>query len=231
MVGGTPVTGRLYADSSATGGALSCQRIMLTSGASGAALHHHNRSSELFYVVSGAAEMLAGGRVRSAHQGDLVVVPPGTVHAFAAAPASDADLLIRHLERIAEGQARSESILEVHELNDNYFDQSPLWQPIAHSQDRRARHRADRHPRTGCCSAGGSGGIRSCRAAPATDAVQTAVFRGHAAGHSSVPLTPRPAGSAPRGLAPARPSGFASAARTGPGHRGPAAARQPLPSA
>ena len=37
MVGGTPVTGRLYADSSATGGALSCQRIMLTSGASGAA--------------------------------------------------------------------------------------------------------------------------------------------------------------------------------------------------
>ena len=26
MVGGTPVTGRLYADSSATGGALSCQQ-------------------------------------------------------------------------------------------------------------------------------------------------------------------------------------------------------------
>ena len=128
MVGGTPVTGRLYADSSATGGALSCQRIMLTSGASGAAPHHHNRSSELFYVVSGAAEMLAGGRVLSAHQGDLVVVPPGTVHAFAAAPASDADLLIRHLERIAKGQARSESILEVQELYDNYFEQAPLWQ-------------------------------------------------------------------------------------------------------
>ena len=101
---------------------------MLTSGASGAALHHHNRSSELFYVVSGAAEMLAGGRVLSAHQGDLVVVPPGTVHAFAAAPASDADLLIRHLERIAKGQARPESILEVQELYDNYFDQTPPWQ-------------------------------------------------------------------------------------------------------
>lgn len=140
MVGGAPVTGRLYADSSATGGALSCQRIMLTGGASGAALHHHNRSSELFYVVSGAAELLARDRVISAHQGDLVVVPPGTVHAFAAAPGSDVDLLImitpeverfgsfRRLEKIARGEARPESILEVQELYDNYFDQSSHWQ-------------------------------------------------------------------------------------------------------
>ena len=45
MVGGAPVTGRLYADASATGGALSCQRIMLAGGASGAAPHHHDRSS------------------------------------------------------------------------------------------------------------------------------------------------------------------------------------------
>ena len=138
--GGAPVTGRLYADASATGGALSCQRIMLAGGASGAAPHHHDRSSELFYVVSGAAELLAGDRVLSARQGDLVVVPPGTVHAFAAAPASDADLLImitpgverfgyfRHLERIAKGQERPESILEVQELYDNYFDQTSLWQ-------------------------------------------------------------------------------------------------------
>jgi mannose-6-phosphate isomerase-like protein (cupin superfamily) len=140
MVGATPVTGRLYADASATGGALSCQQIMLAGGASGAAPHHHNRSSELFYVVSGTAELLAGDRVLSARQGDLVVVPPGTVHAFAAAPASDVDLLImitpgverfgyfRHLERIATGQARPESILEAQELYDNYFDQTPLWQ-------------------------------------------------------------------------------------------------------
>ena len=140
MVGGGPVTGRLYADASATGGALSCQRIMLAGGASGAAPHHHDRSSELFYVVSGAAELLAGDRVLSARQGDLLVVPPGTVHAFAAAAASHADLVImitpgaerfgyfRHLERIAKGQERPESILEVQELYDNYFDQTPLWQ-------------------------------------------------------------------------------------------------------
>jgi hypothetical protein len=57
-----------------------------------------------------------------------------------AAPGSDADLLIMitpgverfgyfgQLEKIAKGEARPESILEVQELCDNYFDQSPHWQ-------------------------------------------------------------------------------------------------------
>jgi quercetin dioxygenase-like cupin family protein len=140
VVGGGPVTGRLYADSSATGGALSSQRITLLGGAAGATPHHHTGSSELFYVVSGAAEMLTGQRVLTAREGDLVVVPPGTVHAFAAAPASDADLLIiltpgverfayfRHLQRIASGAAPLESILDVQDLYDNHFDDSPAWQ-------------------------------------------------------------------------------------------------------
>jgi quercetin dioxygenase-like cupin family protein len=140
IVGGAPVTGRLYADSSATGGALSSQRITLLRGAAGATPHHHAGSSELFYVVTGAAEMLAGQRVMTAREGDLVVVPPGTVHAFAAAPASDADLLIiltpgverfeyfRHLQRIASGAVPLESILEVQDLYDNHFDDSPVWQ-------------------------------------------------------------------------------------------------------
>jgi quercetin dioxygenase-like cupin family protein len=140
IVGSAPVTGRLYADSSATRGALSSQRITLLGGAAGATPHHHTGSSELFYVVSGAAEMLTGQRVLTAREGDLIVVPPGTVHAFAAAPASDADLLIiltpgverfeyfRHLQRIANGEAPLESILEVQDLYDNHFDDSPVWQ-------------------------------------------------------------------------------------------------------
>ncbi len=140
IVGSAPVTGRLYADSSATGGALSSQRITLLHGAAGATPHHHTGSSELFYVVSGAAEMLTGQRVLTVAENDLVVVPPGTVHAFAAAPASDADLLIilspgverfeyfRHLQRIATGQAPLESILEVQDLYDNHFDDSTVWQ-------------------------------------------------------------------------------------------------------
>jgi len=139
-IAGAAPTGRLYAESSATGGALSSQRITLLQGAAGATPHHHTGSRELFYVVSGAAEMLTGGRVLTAREGDLVVVPPGTVHAFAAAPAADADLLIiitpgverfeyfRHLQRIASGEAPLESILQVQELYDNHFDDSPVRQ-------------------------------------------------------------------------------------------------------
>jgi quercetin dioxygenase-like cupin family protein len=140
VLGGGPVTGRLYADSSATGGALSAQRITLSGGAAGATPHHHTGSSEVFYILSGAAELLAGDRVLTARQGDLVVIPPGTVHAFAAAPGTDADLLIaitpgverfeyfRHLQRIATGEVPLESILEVQDRYDNYFDESPAWQ-------------------------------------------------------------------------------------------------------
>ncbi len=139
ILGGPPVTGRLYADSSATGGALSSQRITLLRGAAGATPHHHTGSSEVFYVLSGAAEMLTGDRVLTVRGGDLVIVPPGTVHAFAAAPASDADLLIiltpgverfgyfRHLQRIASGETPLESILGVQDLYDNHFDDSPVW--------------------------------------------------------------------------------------------------------
>jgi quercetin dioxygenase-like cupin family protein len=140
IVGSAPVTGRLSADSSATDGVLSSQRITLLRGAAGATPHHHAGSSELFYVISGAAELLTGQRVLTANQGDLVVVPPGTVHAFAAAPASDTDLLIiltpggerfeyfRHLQSIQSGQAPPQSILDVQDLYDNHFDDSPIWQ-------------------------------------------------------------------------------------------------------
>jgi len=142
VVGVPAVTGRLYADSSATGGALSSQRVTLKHGAAGATPHHHTGSSELFYVISGDAEVLAGERVLTVAEGDLVVVPPGTVHAFAASPGADADLLIilapgverfeyfRQLQRIAAGQAPLESILQTQDLYDNHFDDSPVWQQV-----------------------------------------------------------------------------------------------------
>jgi mannose-6-phosphate isomerase-like protein (cupin superfamily) len=140
FLGIPPVTGRLYADANATGGALTSQRIMVLNGASGAVPHHHTGSSELFYLVSGSAELLAGERMLTAAAGDLIIVPPGTVHAFAAAAGIDADLLIiltpgverfeyfRHVQRIATGEASLESILEVQDRYDNHFDASPAWQ-------------------------------------------------------------------------------------------------------
>jgi mannose-6-phosphate isomerase-like protein (cupin superfamily) len=66
----------LLADSSATGGALSSHRIALTRGADGAVPHRHDSSSELFYILDGALDVLVGDGVLTAAAGDLLVVPP-----------------------------------------------------------------------------------------------------------------------------------------------------------
>lgn len=139
IIGGGPATLRLLADSSATGGALSTQRVTLLDGANGAVPHHHSRSAELFYILDGTAQLLSGDRVVTGGRGDLVVVPPGLDHAFAAAPGENADILIvitpgverfeyfRHLERIAYGKVPPESLLDVQELYDTYFTTSAPW--------------------------------------------------------------------------------------------------------
>jgi hypothetical protein len=90
-------------------------------------------------VLSGSAQLLAGDRIVVASEGDLALVPPGLPHAFAAAQASGADLLIvitpgverfeyfRHLARIATGRQSPESLLEVQAIYDTFFDDSPAW--------------------------------------------------------------------------------------------------------
>ncbi|TDC82400.1 cupin domain-containing protein [Actinomadura sp. 7K507] len=139
VIGQAPTTIRLLADSSSTGGALSTQRVTLAGGADGARPHRHDGSAELFFMLDGAAQLLSGEQVVTAERGDLVVVPPGLPHAFAAAPGEDADILIvitpgverfeyfRHLERIAYGQAPPESLLDVQELYDTFFLTSQVW--------------------------------------------------------------------------------------------------------
>ncbi|WP_405863561.1 cupin domain-containing protein [Streptomyces sp. NBC_01515] len=139
VVGRAPTTVKLLADSSATGGALSTQRVTLSGGADGAKPHWHDNSAEMFFLLDGAAQILSGDQVVTAGPGDLIVVPPGLPHAFAAAPGTDADLLIvitpgverfeyfRHLQRIALGEVGPESLLEVQELYDNHFTKSAVW--------------------------------------------------------------------------------------------------------
>jgi quercetin dioxygenase-like cupin family protein len=139
VIGRAPSTIRLLADNSSTGGALSTQRVTLIGGTDGARPHHHAGSAEMFYVLDGTAELLSGDQVVTVERGDLVVVPPGLAHAFAAAPGRDADILIvlapgverfeyfRHLARIASGQVPRESLLEVQEQYDTYFLNSPAW--------------------------------------------------------------------------------------------------------
>jgi mannose-6-phosphate isomerase-like protein (cupin superfamily) len=139
VVGRAPTTVRLLADASATGGALSTQRVTLTDGADGAKPHHHANSAELFYLLDGTAQLLSGDQVVTAERGDLVIVPPGVAHAFAAASGHDADILIvitpgverfeyfRHLERIAYGKQPPQSLLDVQELYDTYFQTNQTW--------------------------------------------------------------------------------------------------------
>lgn len=139
VIGRAPTTVRLLADGSATGGALSTQRVTLAGGAPGATPHLHKGSAEMFYMLDGEAELLSGDDIVTAERGDLLIVPPGMPHAFAAAPGSDADILIviapgverfgyfRHLQRIALGEVGPESLLEVQELYDNHFLKSAAW--------------------------------------------------------------------------------------------------------
>jgi quercetin dioxygenase-like cupin family protein len=138
-VGRAPTKIHLLADSSATGGALSTVRITLERGADGAKPHLHKGSAEMFYVLEGAVQVLSGQEIVTAERGDLVVVPPGTAHAFGAARGKSADLLIvitpgierfeyfRKLARIAYGQEPPESLRDVQELYDNHFLNSPEW--------------------------------------------------------------------------------------------------------
>ncbi|MFD5006091.1 cupin domain-containing protein [Streptomyces mutabilis] len=139
VVGQAPTTVRLLADSSATGGALSTQRVTLTAGADGAKPHWHENRVEMFFLLDGAADILSGEDVLTAGPGDLVLVPPGKPHAFAAVPGTGADLLIvltpgierfeyfRHLQRVRLGEATPQSLLDVQDLYDNHFLSSPAW--------------------------------------------------------------------------------------------------------
>jgi mannose-6-phosphate isomerase-like protein (cupin superfamily) len=69
VIGYQPQTVRPLADSSSCGGKLSTQRVTLNDGADGANPHHHAASAELFYVLGGSVQLLAGGHVLTAGKG------------------------------------------------------------------------------------------------------------------------------------------------------------------
>ena len=140
VLGGGDISIRLLADSSATGGALSTQRVSMGRGVNGALPHTHRLSSEMFYVLAGSVDVLTGDQVVTGVEGDLLVVPPGMPHAFAATAGQPGELLIvitpgverfeyfRHLGRIAAGEVPRESLLEVQDRYDTHFLASPPWQ-------------------------------------------------------------------------------------------------------
>ena len=130
---------QLLADSSATGDALSAHRLSLVEGAMGAGPHHHEVSSETFFVLDGALQLLVVDDVVTLGTGDFAVVPAGLVHAFGAAPGERADVLLlitpgverfdyfRDLVRAFNGDAPLDRVRESHARYDLFTDDSAVW--------------------------------------------------------------------------------------------------------
>ena len=130
---------QLLADKADTAGAFSVVRGTLQTGADGARPHTHKGSSELFYVLDGCVDILVGEDVVSAGKGDLAIVAPNTLHAFAAAEGQVADLLIlfspaidrfdyfRLLKNVVDGKGTGPDILASQERFDNWFADSAAW--------------------------------------------------------------------------------------------------------
>ena len=129
----------LLADSSVTHGALSSHRIALGPGAAGAVPHRHEKSSELFFILDGKLDVLAGDDIVTVGRGDLLVVPPGLAHAFGAHRGSGAEALIiitpgverfdyfRHVARWRAGQEPREILLAAQDRFDTHFTDSAAW--------------------------------------------------------------------------------------------------------
>ena len=145
VLGMAQLSTRLLADSDATGGALSVMRTTMGGGIEGARPHTHSKSAELFYILDGQVQLLAGDQVITASKGDLVVVPPDMAHAFATPPAHTADFLIvqapglprfdyfRLVERLRRGEATLSELLASQEIYDNHFLDSPAWRAARES--------------------------------------------------------------------------------------------------
>lgn len=138
----------LLAEGAQTGGAFSAIRATLGPSADGARPHHHARASELFFVIAGSVDILVGDEVVTAHAGDLAVIAPMAMHAFANASASEElDLLIvfgpgierfdyfRLLRDVVAGEKTVQDVLDSQERFDNWFGDSPAWN--AHRAARR----------------------------------------------------------------------------------------------
>ncbi|WP_163511416.1 cupin domain-containing protein [Fodinicola acaciae] len=135
----------LYADHDQTGGALSANRALIADGMDGAAPHFHNTSAEIFFIVDGSLQVLAGDDVVTAEKGDFLFVPPKMPHAFGAPKGSSADVLIlfapglarfdyfRLVDKVARGKASPQEVLRTQDLFDNHFMDSAIWRAVRDS--------------------------------------------------------------------------------------------------
>ncbi len=129
----------LFADTPATGGHLTSHRSIFKPGKEGAPPHLHQEASELFYVLTGSLRVLTGDDLITLDQGDFLVVPPNTPHAFEAAGTTDAEVLFvltqakprfdyyRLLEGVYRGETDPAELGATSNLYDNHYVDSPTW--------------------------------------------------------------------------------------------------------
>ena len=94
----------------------------------------------MFYILDGAFDLLVDDSVVVARAGDLLVVPPGVAHAFAAHRDSTAEALViatpgierfdyfRHVVRRRDGSEPPEVLAGLQDRFDTHFLDSPAWQ-------------------------------------------------------------------------------------------------------
>ncbi|MFW0794528.1 cupin domain-containing protein [Gordonia sp. CPCC 205515] len=139
---------RLLFDASDTDAALSSLEVRLDVGADGAAPHYHRQSSEMFYVLDGELQMLAGDQIMTVGAGSSLMVPRLMPHAFGATPDSAARVLsvltpgverfdyFRLLARLQANDATLEELAAAQGEFDNHFVDAPEWWRERHAAAR-----------------------------------------------------------------------------------------------
>src|SRR5215212_2714824 len=129
----------LFADASATAGAVTCNRSTFKVGSGGAPSHFHTSCSEMFFVIGGSLDVLLGEEIVTLTAGDCLVVPPLMPHAFAPTRDCEADVLVvftpgverfdyyRLLDRVFAGDADPNEIGASQDLYDNHYVESDAW--------------------------------------------------------------------------------------------------------
>lgn len=129
----------LLADAPATNGHLTSHRSIFKPGKEGAPPHLHRDASELFYILTGSLRVLTGDDLVILDEGDFLVVPPNTAHAFEAAGSTDTEVLFvlthaqprfdyyRLLEGVYRGETDPAELAATSDLYDNHYVESPVW--------------------------------------------------------------------------------------------------------
>ena len=129
----------LLADVTDTGGHLTSHRSIFQPDKEGAPPHLHREAAEVFFVLDGSLRVLTGKKLVELNQGDYLLVPPNTPHAFEAAGNEPAEVLFvltnakprfgyyRLLESAYRGETDWAEVAKTSDLYDNHYVESPTW--------------------------------------------------------------------------------------------------------